>query len=169
MLRIAALKNYGVRLSMAEAQQYSAGWFSKYFGIAQYHRFGAQRCLLDGFATSPSGRHWNLSKAFSRNRADQEEAIRCWYNYPTQGMGADLTALGLQALFEMDADAPILTVHDQVVGDIPYEADSPEAREFALEFKRRWEAKINLFYPHPVPITVDITMGPNLGELRKVA
>lgn len=165
MLRLTALKNYGVRFSADEAKAYRTAWFNKYYGIKMWHDKGATRCLMDGYVESWTGRRWDLAKAMSSNYGDQAEAIRCWYNYQTQEVGAVLNLIGLLEAHKLDNDAPFLTVHDEVDNDVPAE----DASDFAYEWRRNWEKKMDEFYPHKVPITVGVEIGPSLGELKEVA
>lgn len=165
MLQLIALKNYDVVLSDAEAYNFHLGWFTKYYGVRKRHRQIATEVLLHGIQRGPTGRVYDLNDAGarSRNKREQEEAVRCGYNYPTQGAAFDMTTLGLIELDRLDPQAPALTVHDSVVADVP-EAD---ALELSHEWEKAWTRRMDELWPHPVPITIETSMGPSLGELKK--
>ena len=162
MLRLAALKQYGVLFSEEEAYRYRTMWLQKYLGVYQHHQNTAHELLQSGIVRSPLGQVWQLQEALSSDPRQQKEAVRKALNYPVQGTGALCCHCGLIELDKMDPGAAILTVHDQVVADVPLEG----AKEFAIEWKRRWEAAIQEVYPHEVPIQVDMKMGSSLGELK---
>ena len=84
------------------------------------------RALLeaDGFVTTLYGRKRWISKAWSRNKKDREEALREAANSRIQGTAADILKI---ALAKIDAALTkaglcgrlVLTVHDDVVIDLP--------------------------------------------------
>lgn len=167
MFQLIALKNFEIVLTDGEAFDMHRGWFDKYYGIKEENARIARQVLLAPHKThGPTGRVYDHSEyARSRARHHQEEAIRQGYNYSTQGAAFDLCCLGLIELDRLDSQAPTLTVHDNVVADV-YEKDW---KELEHEWRTAWERRMQEVWPHEVPLRVESSIGPNLGDLKEVA
>ena len=166
LIQLGALKDYGIVFSDLEASDVQIGWFNLYAGIKRWHQKVYREILLDPRRESPFGRVWVISEAQSRDNKVINQAHRKALNYPTQGSGSDCNLLGLLELDKMDSDAACATVHDSVVADL--DATEAEAIEFARVWKQNWEASIQEWWPHEVPIKVDMSVGYSLGDLKEI-
>lgn len=165
MLRMTALKEYGVNFSYAEAAAYRAKFLDRYSGLAQWHIDRAREAIAQGYVDSPLGQRYPIPGIHSTDPKKLEEAIRYALNWDNQGDGHYLNMLGLIAAYELDPFAPTITVHD-FVGNSVYEQD---AKEFGRAWKDSWQRKIDEFYPleerHGVPIKMDVKIGKTLAKV----
>lgn len=160
----AALTGYGIKWSLDECKRIRRDWMGVYAGIPDWHHKNLRDILLNGRVVSPLGRVYYISVPTGDYGA-QKPAWNAANNYPTQGSCSDCCVMGFNLAMLLDFHAPIITIHDQVVCDVP-EAD---AYEFAWTWKCMWEKAINQYYPWAAPMKVDMAIGPSLGELKEVA
>jgi DNA polymerase I-like protein with 3'-5' exonuclease and polymerase domains len=144
-------------------------FYAKYSGIAAWHD-GLVKSVVDtGRLVMPTGR------TFLWDRADVVR--RLWFhrpkilNYPVQGTGADLVAIGRVALWKRlrKAEIPhkfVSTVHDSIDIDVETCYNSSvckmidEAiRDIPVNFERLFGVKFDL------PVGCEIGYGPNLANL----
>ena len=143
-------------------------FYSKYQGVRAWHNTLLPEVLATGQLVAPTGR------CFTFDRADV--AKRDWFwlpklkNYPVQGLGADLVAIGRVAAWKRlrKAGIPVLfqsTVHDSLDIDCEacYNRRVIEIVKGAIEdIPLNFERLLNK--PFDLPLTTSITSGPNLKE-----
>jgi DNA polymerase I-like protein with 3'-5' exonuclease and polymerase domains len=152
-------------------------FYSKYRGIAKWHDSLVKTVLSDGCLVMPTGRR------FIFDRLDVAKRLWFWrpkiLNYPVQGTGADLVAIGRVTTWKRikASNLPHLwvsTVHDSLDLDVPQKTlDNGQEvwytickvvkqsiEDVPLNFERLFGQKFDL------PITADISYGPNLAELK---
>lgn len=164
--RRTALAQYGIRLSLKEATDYRNIFMSTYKGIPDYHMQRRKHILSTGLCESISGMRWDLSKlSHSRDPQRQEMAVREDLNYQCQHLGAMFMLCGLKAIEQMSWGASILTIHDQVVAQF----DNDSVLDICREWNKKWLDEIaNIFPEFDIPLVLDFSYGPNLGELKEV-
>lgn len=145
-------------------------FYGKYKGIKQWHDTLVREVLSSGQLVMPTGRVYEFDR--------RDVARRDWFwvpkikNWPVQGTGADLVAIGRVTMWKRlrKAGIPVLfqsTVHDSVDIDIPPEVCynsvckviKQSIEDIPLNFQRLFGIKFDL------PVSVEIGYGPNLSEL----
>lgn len=163
MLRISALKDYGIRMTFDEAKSYRDQWFLRYNGVAQWHIDNAQTIYLHKEISSPLGQRYPMGKVF--NPLTRDETIRQAHNYPVQGTGAKLCELGLIEAWKLDNDAPTLTLHDAVYND----TEEKDAEEFRITWHEKWQEAIDNYWPieqrRGIPIRMETKIGRTLEDV----
>ena len=102
-------------------------FYSKYKGIAAWHKRLVDEATEKGVLSIPTGRSWSYSP--SRNkRGELVWPITKIKNYPVQGLEADLMAITRVSLFNRikkharySSILLISTVHDSILLDVPIE------------------------------------------------
>ena len=143
-------------------------FYAKYKGMAQWHVRLVQEALETGQYVAPTGRTYLYPRADVANRE--------WFwrpkilNYPVQGLGADLVAIGRVAAWKRlrVARLPVLfqsTVHDSLDIDVKEEYNNRVMKivkgaveDIPLNFERLFSVSFDL------PLKAEITSGPNLKE-----
>ena len=143
-------------------------FYDKYKGMAQWHVRLVQEALETGQYEAPTGRAYLYPRADVANRE--------WFwrpkilNYPVQGLGADLVAIGRVVAWKRlrKSGIPVLfqsTVHDSLDIDVKEEYNSRvmkivkgSVEDIPLNFERLFGV------PFDLPLKAEITSGPNLKE-----
>lgn len=129
-----AMNNYGVTLTVSQAEKYRERYFERYVGIAQWHRRALRDGKRTGFSRTLSGRIRYL---------DPNEAHNEFLNTPVQGTGADGLKSSLAVVQETidklfgvspveTPDGPVALVH-HVHDEIMSEADDDPEMIAAVE------------------------------------
>lgn len=92
--RIARM-NYGVYLTLPEAEQMRERFFHAYPGLARWHTRMEAAIRRDGKAVSPLGRIRWLPEAKSPEFSDWSPAVREGTNHPVQSFGSDLLLMSM--------------------------------------------------------------------------
>jgi DNA polymerase I-like protein with 3'-5' exonuclease and polymerase domains len=159
-------------------------FYNKYPTIAQWHQGLVKTVLETGQYVAPTGRAYTFPRA--------DVAHREWFwrpkilNYPVQGLGADLVAIGRVTMWKRlrAAGLPVLfqsTVHDSIDIDV----DRPEevCYNSRVGEKSRLETVVSIvkqsiidiptnFYrlfgvPFDLPLNSEVSVGPTLKEQEK--
>lgn len=146
--RVYARTQYGVELSLDEAECYRAAFFSTYPGLKRWHR-----SIADGEVETRTltGRRRSSVRAFTEK-----------LNTPVQGTGADGLKQALALLWErrdvVEGAVPVLAVHDEIV----VECDADHAEAVAVWLK---QAMLDGMAPliAPVPVEVEVSVGRTWG------
>jgi DNA polymerase I-like protein with 3'-5' exonuclease and polymerase domains len=138
---------------------------AKYSRFAQWHIELVQQVTMTGQLVMPTGRVYK----FERVRG--EWPVTQIYNYPVQGLGADIMSI-IRVSFKRRFDAAkingviVNTVHDDIVCDIhPSEQERVRAlfhdvfADFPSNFKRLFGVEFNL------PLRCEVSVGPNMKEV----
>lgn len=148
-------------------------FYKKYTGIQKWHDSLVRTVLDTGQLVMPTGR------VFDFDRSEVARRTFLWrpkiLNYPVQGTGADLVAIGRVTMWKRlrKAGLPVLfqsTVHDSVDVDIPPEVCynscikiiKQSIEDIPDNFYRLFGVKFDL------PVTCEIGYGPNLEDLTIV-
>ena len=165
-----ALANYGVSLTADEARSYRAAFFRAYPALRAWHtRTTAAVDRL--FRADPDGTHEARTLGgrrrlltVSKRRADgtRYPNITDALNTPVQGTGADGLKAAIARLWETrtacPGAVPVVFCHDEIVLEV---VDSDADR--AADWLRRCMTEAIAPLLDPVPVAVDITVGPTWG------
>ena len=146
-------------------------YYDKYKGIAAWHKQIIATVTETSQLVMPTGRVYQFQR-YPAYGGGMKWPITQIKNYPVQGLGADLVAIGRVALWKRVKKAmwaPVLfqsTVHDSIDLDTTPELcynicklAKESIEDIPLNFERLFGVKFNL------PVTAEIKYGNNLGEM----
>ncbi|HEX3045598.1 MAG TPA: DNA polymerase I, partial [Bacillota bacterium] len=156
-------KNIGV--SRKEAEHFIDTYFDQYPGVKRYVEELIEIARSTGEAKTLLGRIRKLPDLNSRNFTLRSFAERMARNTPIQGTAADIIKLAMVKIQEKLNSRPelgklLLQVHDELV----FEVHESKWQELGRLVKTEMENAVQL----TVPLTVDLKMGTNWGEMTKV-
>ncbi len=162
---IYGMGSYGFAQSAGIAQDEAKNFISQYMkefsGVAEFIRKTKEFAKKNGFVETELGRRRYLPEINSPNFQVQAGAERMAINMPIQGLAADIMKLAMIAVYNFykkNADVDmILQIHDEIILEV--KEDIAEA--VAEEAKKIMEG----VYKLAVPLTVDVKVGKNWGEL----
>ncbi|MCL6638808.1 MAG: DNA polymerase I [Firmicutes bacterium] len=154
-----------IKVSRSEARRYIDSYFNRYAGVKNYIDRVVREARQKGYVTTLLNRRRYLPDLFSPNRTVRAFGERTAVNTPIQGSAADIIKMAMvnihRELKEHGFAAKmVLQVHDELIFDAPEE----EIPALALLVRRRMENALAL----DVPLVVDIKVGPNWYEVRKI-
>jgi DNA polymerase-1 len=142
--RVYARSQYGLDLTLEQAEQYRRAFFTTYPGLEAWHRRVKQEHASE--TRTLAGRRRLLG-------AQTSDTLRL--NSPVQGAGADGLKLALALLWERRKQCPgalpVLAVHDEVV--VECAAEQAEVAEAWLRLAM-FDAMVPLIDPVPVEVEV---------------
>jgi DNA polymerase-1 len=147
--------------------------YEKYTGLRDWHSGLIDTVVRTGKLVMPTGREYNY-KATTNRRGEKVWPRTTIYNYPVQGLGADIMAIiRVDLLKQIELSGleilPLVTVHDSVVLDTP-KANVDKAVEMCFnvfrEFPNRWKALFGCDFN--VPLRTEVQIGPNWGNMEEV-
>lgn len=167
-----AWDNYGVKVTLEEAQAARAAFFQQFPGLLPWH--AKQRRLAHKYhrVQSPLGRIRHLPDIISREKGVVGEAERQAINSPVQAMASDLCLLSMVLLdraFRRDGlrAAPIGTVHDAINFECPH--DELDRVLPLIKWQMENPPLEQLFkYSLDIPIVADIGVGRAWGKSDEV-
>ncbi len=146
-------------------------YYSKYYGIAEWHRTLVEQAQFDRRITIPSGRFFPINPDFTKRNPWPLTIIK---NYPVQGFGADLVMLARIRARRLIADSGleallISTIHDSIVVDTP----SKNVYNISKILKQSIEevpqlCKRTFGYDFKLPMTCEIQAGPNKLNMEDI-
>jgi DNA polymerase-1 len=146
-----ARSEYGVELTLEQAQSYREAFFAAYPGLRSWHR-------------SVRNQHASETRTLAgRRRLLPAEAFDTWrLNTPVQGTGADGLKLALALLWERREQVlsarPVLVAHDEIVVECPIEQSESVAawlKQAMIDAMASWL--------EPVPVEVEVRTAPTWG------
>lgn len=166
-----ARDNYGLKISLAEAEEWRNMFFSRYSGLLQWHEHEIEFARHHGFCRSPFGSIRRLpnisSNDFQARSGDERLAI----NTPIQSMASDMTLLAaLEAkrcgLVDDVRSKLVLFIHDELIFEVEdylVPIFVPKIIEIMTSlngvFKRYFGFEMN------VPLEADASTGKNLAQM----
>ena len=152
-------RNIGV--SRREASGYVEQYFQHYPEIKDYMESIKEFARKYGYTTTVFGRKCFIDGIRSRQRAVRSIAERAAINAPIQGTAADVVKKAMIRLYnQLEHGTIIMQVHDELVVEVPNE----HVPVTAQLMKRVMEEVVQF----SVPLTVDVSVGNNWGEMEKV-
>ncbi len=176
MRRVAKTINFGIvygmsafglsnqlKISRKEAQTFIDRYFDHFSGVKQYMQDIVEEAREQGFVTTLLGRRRALPDINASNKTRREFAERTAINSPIQGTAADIMkqatidcAKLLQA--QHTETKMVLQIHDELV----FEMAEDETETLTPLIKNAMESTYKL----DVPLTVNISTGPNLANSK---
>ena len=157
-------------ISRKEATEYIKQYFATYPGIKKFLDNTVENAKKDGYVTTMCGRKRRLPDMQIPDRDDyrSQEAHRQSLNSVIQGSSADIMKLSMIAIYndprykELDCHM-IITVHDELIMEVPTENVKAGAELLTETMKRVGHSIINL--PMSVDAEVnDYWYGENLAD-----
>ncbi len=157
-----------IKIDPKTAKEYIDAYFATYPKLAEYLKNTKDEVRKNGYVETIYGRRRSLPEIHAANAIVRASAERQAINAPAQGTEADITKLAmieiekwLEAEYAGQAVRPylLLQIHDSFLLECP----KSETKKVAVEVKKIMESTAKL----AVPLTVDVSTGPNWGELVK--
>ena len=184
MRRKAKVINFGILYGMGvnalrqnlgtdrkEAQTFYNDYFEKFNGLATYLDKTKAFATKKGYTETLFGRKRyfeNIGSALPHIRAHGE---RMAINAPIQGTQADITKIAMKKVDDyikkekLEKDVHLLLqVHDELI----YEINSSKVKKISNDIKNIMETVVPLKDTEKIPLTVEVSVGPNWGELKKL-
>lgn len=162
--------DYGIDLTMQEAEEIHSKFFKKYSGLAGWHKGMEKFVRQNEYVRALHGALRRLPSINSDDDGVQIGAVRQAVNAPVQRFSSDL---GLIALHRLVRDAPkdkikpIMFIHDAIV--VAVRKDYVEEGAAALKFYMESPPLEDWFgIVAPFPIVSDVSRGMNLGEMKEI-
>lgn len=145
-------------------------YYSKYYGIAKWHKDIDYEAKQNGRLTIPSGRFYPFG--YEPTKWGVKWPDTKVKNYPVQGFGADLVMLARLECAKRLAGSGLVyalvsTIHDSIVVDTPSESVEAVARVLfdSIEAvpklcKQIWD------YDFSLPLTSEVSYGPNKRDME---
>lgn len=157
-------------LSPKEAKMFIDEYFKDFATIKQWQDTVLAKVREQGFVENINGRTRQLPEITSFNKMLQSEAERMAINFPIQSVGADIIKsamvkvkehLSAEGLWGTDVKM-LLTVHDELVFEIK---DPPAGGRTLEDIVGEIKTILESVYTLKVPLTVNVEIGDNWGEL----
>ena len=143
-------------ITRAEAASFIEAYFQRYHGVARFMEQTVEAARKGEAVRTILGRRRFLPNLHSANRGLRFEAERVAKNTPIQGTAADILKLAMVRLGSIEVvpgAKMILTVHDELVFEVPEEHVARAEERIATEM----ESAMKL----DVPLVVDVGHGIN--------
>jgi DNA polymerase-1 len=151
MGNVALAKRLGI--PRADATKFIDAYFQRYHGVHDFMERTMAEARRTEMVHTILGRRRHLTDLRSSDRVRRSAAERIAQNTPIQGTAADLLKLAMVKLSEpvVPGARMVLTVHDELVFEVPKEA----AEEAAAKLRKIMEG----VFPLDVPLVVDVGWG----------
>jgi DNA polymerase-1 len=153
-----AARDYGVEMTLEEAEAYHKRFFETYPHLKWWHQDMEASILATGRSESPLGRLRILPDAFSSDRALQNRAVREGINHPIQSFASDLMLMSLVRVNREFPGYVVATVHDELDLVLPNrDVDHVVPRVVAIMQDTTWLERWGIDLK--VPIIAEATIG----------
>lgn len=163
-LKEIAFNDYGVTLTLDQAERFHAQFFDTYSKLSNWHAATKAKARRDKFIDSPIGRRRYFQHVGGSDRVRASHDERAALNHPVQSMASDLMLYSLTKLHrELDpANARVVaTIHDSVLllvrNESVEEVVEHAKRIMEVEVVADMEAKFGVKIE--VPLKVDYSVG----------
>ena len=144
--------------------------YSKYRGLAEWHKQLVQQVAKQGYIRTPFGREYHYKP--ERKRGELVWPRTTILNYPVQGWGADLMQIARVSAWRRLKDKAtfIATVHDDIELDVP---NDPELLyQVCTELEKVFQdvpANVKRIYGYEmrVPLSGEVSFGNNLKQMKE--
>lgn len=148
-------------ISREEAKKFIEEYMNNFPQVAQFIKNTKESARQNEFVETETGRRRYLAEINSPNFMVQAAAERMAINMPIQGLTADVMKLAMIAVynyFKNDSKVKmILQIHDEIILEV--------AEDRAQEVTKKTQEIMEKVYSLSVPLTVDVKIGNNWGEL----
>lgn len=166
-----AFTEYGIRFTLAEAEDIKRRYFAKFAGLPIYYMKQEAELRRTLHVRTPFGRMRHLPDITSGYKEHREQAIRQAINTPTQATASDLNTLAiLEAAPRMPGAIFLLPYHDASLWEVPAE----NGRRFAATLSEIWSKDLHRIALEkfkveiPVPLDAEVKMGEVWGKMTEV-
>lgn len=163
--------NLGDDVSREEAARFLTDYFNNFSELAAFLERTKQDAMRNGYTETLFGRRRFFSGFKSSLPHIQAQAERMAVNAPIQGTQADITKLAMVSVDRWiekeklrDKVRLLLQVHDELV----YEVKKNAVEDVAKTIAHLMETVVDPKALHGVPVTVEIKVGENWGEMQKL-
>jgi DNA polymerase-1 len=152
-------------IPVAKAKEYIDGYLEKYKGVKTWMKLIVEQALNDGYVTTITGRIRYIPELHSSNVQVRNAGERMALNTPIQGSSADIIKIAMINIYNEIKikgykSLMILQVHDDLLLEVPLE----EKKTIISVIKDKMENSVKL----DVPLIVDVKIGYNWGEIKKL-
>ena len=152
-------------VSIAQAQDFIDKYFLRYPKVRQFLDGEIKKARDLGYVSTLFGRRRYLPDIHNRNMGLRQFAERQAINAPMQGTAADIIKIAMVKIArrlakEKLASTMIMTVHDELVFDVPQD----ELKKMASLVLQEMEGAMDL----SVPMKTSVKVGPNWLEMEKL-
>lgn len=167
--RAYAFENYGLQVTMAEAEQVRDQYFKTFPDLRAWHQRQKQLVHARGYVQSPLGRVRHLPDIHSTEQSVVRQAERQAINSPVQATASDIMLFGMVNLFKyLDATEcfMVMTLHDGIM----FQCKEDKVDEYApliketledLPLRRYFGTRLS------VPLVADVEEGQHWGEIDR--
>ena len=169
-LKVYAEQEYGVKMTLNQAEEFRNKWFSLYRQIPDWHR--KSRLFLEkyGYLRSVFGRVRRLPQIWSPDKWVREQAFRTGINFEIQGPSSDAALLGgLGILRDKTIDKKycriVLFIHDALIFSI----DKSYFNDYIYKI-RHYMVNIpteKFGFELKVPLDIEVGVGTNLSNMEE--
>ena len=164
-----AWSNYGLKITLAEAEVMRNAFFDLYPGLLKFHERQRELVAFTQQVRSPLGRIRHLPTIASWMQDIRAKAERQAINSPIQSTLTDMMVWAIALIDDAYPGGEIEVcgmIHDALIAYVPEDA-------VALWAGRAAEIMSNLPFNEvgwkpQLPFTVDVEAGPNLADLKKL-
>jgi DNA polymerase-1 len=184
MRRKAKVINFGILYGMGvnalrqnlgtdrkEAQAFYNEYFEKFSGLADYLDDTKARAFKRGFTETLFGRKRYFESIKSTLPHIRAHSERMAINAPIQGTQADITKIAMSKVDDYISKNNLekevfllLQIHDELI----FEIKTSKVNKVAKDIRKIMESVVPLKDTEKIPLTVDVSTGPNWGELKKI-
>jgi DNA polymerase-1 len=152
-----------LRVNNRMANEFIQRYFAKYSRVKAYLEETLEQAREQGWVTTLMGRRRQTPQLNSSNRIVRQEAERSAINTPLQGTAADIIKAAMLAVESAMqganlSGAMLLQIHDELL----FAVSRAELADTARLVRRVMEGVVRL----KVPLTVDMRVGENWGEMN---
>jgi DNA polymerase-1 len=150
-------------LALSEAEQFIETYFARYPGVERFMAGVLERAKAEGRVTTMLGRRRPVSGIQAARGHHRSAGERIAINTVVQGSAADLIKVAMNRIHariqrERRPAKMVIQIHDELIFEVPA-ADLDAEREMVVdEMAGAWRLR--------VPLKVDVSAGPNWGELN---
>ncbi|MDR1511225.1 MAG: DNA polymerase I [Endomicrobium sp.] len=154
-----------LNITFSKAREYIDKYFERYSGVKLWIDQVIERSLKYGYVCTINGRVRFVPELCSTNIKVKNATKRIVLNTPIQGSSADIIKIAMINIYNEIKirdykSLMLLQIHDDLLFEVPIE----ELKDMIQIIKNKMESSVIL----SVPIIVDVKVGKNWGEMKKV-
>ncbi len=167
-----AKKEYGITLSLQEADAYVKAFFNKYRRISNYHENTINFCRKHLFVESPLGRRRRFPEINSPDKWVRLKAERDAVNHPIQSPSSDVVLMACNEIIDLDIDPqkfrPIMFIHDELVFELKEDEDIRCYAKLLKDAMENPQLERDFNYKMEVPLASSVKVGKNLADMEEI-
>jgi DNA polymerase-1 len=154
-----------LNIPFGKAKEYIDGYFEKYDKVKFWMEQIVKQALENGYVRTITGRIRYIPELRSTNAQVRKAGERMALNTPVQGSSADIIKIAMINIYNEIKlkgykSLMLLQVHDDLLFEVP----DGESENMISIIKNKMETPLHL----SIPIVVDIKIGRNWGEMKKI-